>query len=180
MIIATLFLLQELSVPEDTLPGTVVGQVEASDRDEGANGLVTYLLVGGNTFGCFGLNATTGHIYVVRPLDHEMNSTHVLTIRAIDSSGINPKSTLVRLTISVTDVNDCSPVFKEDPVSGNRIRKVYASFGYSQCSQNAFEWPRIGRYELGYSPVRSLAPLTHLLAPHRSLRSCASLHSLVC
>ena len=89
----------------------------ASDRDEGANGLVTYLLVGGNSFGCFGLNATTGHIYVIRPLDHEMNATHVLTIRAIDSSGINPKSTLVRLTISVTDVNDCSPVFYEDPVS---------------------------------------------------------------
>ena len=101
---------------EDTLPGTVVGQVLASDRDTGANGLVTYLLVGGNTFGCFGLNATTGHIYVVRPLDHELNATHVLNIRAIDSSGINPKSTLVRLTISITDVNDCSPVFKEDPV----------------------------------------------------------------
>ena len=45
---------------EATAPGTVVGQVLASDRDEGANGLVTYLLVGGNTFGCFGLNATTG------------------------------------------------------------------------------------------------------------------------
>ena len=108
---------QELSVSEDTPPGTVVGQVMASDRDEGANGLVTYLLVGGNSFGYFGLNATTGHIYVVRPLDHEMNDTHVLTIRAIDSSGINPKSTLVRMTITVTDVNDCPPVFKEDPVS---------------------------------------------------------------
>ena len=57
-----------------------------------------------------------GQIYVVRPLDHEMNSTHSLVIRALDSSGINPKSTLVRITISIADVNDCAPVFKEDPV----------------------------------------------------------------
>ena len=65
-----------------------------------------------------------GQIYVVRPLDHEMNSTHSLVIRALDSSGINPKSTLVRVTISIADVNDCAPVFKEDPVRRGEMASI--------------------------------------------------------
>ena len=47
-----------VSVGEDTLPGTVVFTLTASDPDAGQNGIVMYEIIAGNEKGMCGLSET--------------------------------------------------------------------------------------------------------------------------
>ena len=105
-----------ITVTENTRPGTSVGSVKAVDADSGENGRVTYWIKNGNLFGTFGVNRTTGDIIIAREVDYEMCSSYIIQIEARDNSVVNPKSSNVRVNITVLDVNDNAPVFEENPV----------------------------------------------------------------
>ena len=103
-------------VVENTPTGSIVGRVEAYDKDGGENGRVSYYIVGGNHFGLFTVDTETGNIYTIQDIDFEQASSHTIAIKAIDNSAFNPKSSVITIKIFVIDTNDNAPKFEIDPV----------------------------------------------------------------
>ena len=104
-------------VREDTPPGTpnatLVNNLTTTDADVGINAEVVYSFAGGNVDNSFGINSTTGAIYIEKFLDFEVRNSYDLIVQATDK-GIPPQSSLTVVTITVMDVNDAPPVFVQD------------------------------------------------------------------
>ncbi|GFR61021.1 protocadherin Fat, partial [Elysia marginata] len=96
-------------VDELSAPGTVVGQVSASDDDSGSPGTVTHSLSGTGSAD-FGIDGTTGQITVVGSLDYTVTNLYNLIVTATDG-GSTARSDSVSVVIRVVDVNNNSPVF---------------------------------------------------------------------
>jgi len=110
-------------VPENAPAGTRVAHLPVLRvRGEGVAGLpVHYSIVEGNKGGAFaleetydtdnGTNASHPGVRVVtkKPLDRERTAEYTLTIQAVDDMAID--RALVKVSISVLDENDNSPVF---------------------------------------------------------------------
>ncbi|CAK6445874.1 unnamed protein product [Pipistrellus nathusii] len=99
-------------VKEDAAVGSWVHHVTAHDPDEGRNGRVTYSLLSGNENMAFRLDESSGLLTTTCSLDYETKTQHVLTLLAVDD-GVPTLSSSQTLTISVLDVNDEAPVFKQ-------------------------------------------------------------------
>ncbi|XP_032559239.1 protocadherin gamma-A10-like [Chiroxiphia lanceolata] len=95
-------------VPEDVPVGSTLVTVTATDADEGLNGQVRYSLkkVSDMASDIFRLNAETGEITLLRSLDFEEGNYYELEVQAHDGGGLFDT---VKVTISVTDVNDNVP-----------------------------------------------------------------------
>uniref|UniRef100_A0A671TBK8 Protocadherin Fat 4-like n=1 Tax=Sinocyclocheilus anshuiensis TaxID=1608454 RepID=A0A671TBK8_9TELE len=112
----------DIEIEENTLSGADVLQVFASDADEGTNGQIHFSIAGGNansdfridsvTENSFSINRATGEIRTTRPLDREKVAQYSLRVKATDR-GSPPKSTAVKVLISVLDVNDNAPRFSK-------------------------------------------------------------------
>ncbi|XP_061692666.1 protocadherin-15-like [Syngnathoides biaculeatus] len=85
----------------------LVGQVKATDPDAGANGQVGYRVVNHPDLFVIGAN---GSIYTRAPLDRELRSGYELVIEASDEA-VDPRRTALTVTVTVTDIDDNSPVF---------------------------------------------------------------------
>ncbi|XP_053564600.1 protocadherin Fat 3 isoform X2 [Bombina bombina] len=95
---------------ESTSIGTELIQVEARDKDLGPNGEVTYSILTDTKK--FGINSSSGVVYVADQLDRESVSNYTLKIEARDSAENGQQLfSVVTLKIYLEDVNDCSPVF---------------------------------------------------------------------
>lgn len=124
-------------VPEDVVPNAAVLQVTATDRDKGSNALVHYSIVSGNTRGHFYIDAQTGMLDVVTPLDYEVTKEFTLRIRAQDG-GRPPLSNISGLvTIQVLDVNDNAPIFVSTPFQATVLENV--PIGYSVIHVQAID-----------------------------------------
>ncbi|XP_025912635.1 cadherin EGF LAG seven-pass G-type receptor 2-like [Apteryx rowi] len=116
-------------VPEDVAPNSAVLRVTATDRDKGSNALVHYSIISGNTRGHFYIDAQTGAVDVVSPLDYEASKEYTLRIRAQDG-GRPPLSNISGLvTVQVLDVNDNAPIFVSTPFQATVLENV--PVGYS-------------------------------------------------
>lgn len=113
--------------------GYVLYDCNAIDRDSEERGLVTYHIK--NTTGHFTIHPTSGELKTNGSLDYESASHHVIYIEASDN-GKPPLSSMMKLSVSVTDVNDNTPMFynnsyvirvKEDAQIGNSLLTVNAS-----------------------------------------------------
>ncbi|XP_067685434.1 protocadherin Fat 4-like [Haliotis asinina] len=96
-------------VPENSVVGHVVIDLDATDTDSGPDGQLTYSIISGS-LGKFVIDPSTGVVTVGDVLDAESVSSYTLTIQATDA-GTNPSSlsgTYI-LTVSVTDMNDVTP-----------------------------------------------------------------------
>lgn len=104
----------EASIPEDTEPGTSVLTVKAAEDDSGINvAKISYAIKYGNSQSLFRIGRRSGIIEVnKRGLDYEKIKSHLLGVEARDDS--TNKSVVVRVNITITDVNDNSPVFDPD------------------------------------------------------------------
>jgi protocadherin Fat 1/2/3 len=98
--------------PENTMRGTTVVALNATDPDAGANGRVTYSL--DTDTADFALDTTTGLLSVARPLDREAVEYYDLRVRAVDGSPDAPMSSVAAVRVRVLDVNDVPPVFSAD------------------------------------------------------------------
>ncbi|XP_074100856.1 cadherin-related tumor suppressor fat [Cotesia typhae] len=99
-------------VMENMVPpgGGFVIQVKAYDADTPPyNDQVRYFLKEGDT-DLFRINASTGDIFLLRPLDREMIPDYTLTLVAMDT-GSPPLTGSGVLKVIVLDVNDHSPEF---------------------------------------------------------------------
>uniref|UniRef100_A0A4W6BX21 Cadherin domain-containing protein n=1 Tax=Lates calcarifer TaxID=8187 RepID=A0A4W6BX21_LATCA len=104
----------DIEIEENTLTGTDVIQVFASDADEGTNGQIRFTISGGNTNSDFRIDSVTGVISVAKQLDREARSSYSLVVQAADR-GSSPRVDRATVNIMLLDVNDCSPVFELSP-----------------------------------------------------------------
>lgn len=101
-------------VSEAAPKGTVVGEVFASDRDQGDDGVVYYLIFGMSRKKGFGINETTGQIYVTGALDREKEEKISLRVLAKNAGSIRGADIdEVFVNITVLDAND-PPVFTQE------------------------------------------------------------------
>uniref|UniRef100_A0A8C9R2R5 Protocadherin 9 n=1 Tax=Scleropages formosus TaxID=113540 RepID=A0A8C9R2R5_SCLFO len=106
-----------ISIPENTLINSRFAIPSATDPDTGFNSVQHYeLLNGQNTFGLDIVETPEGEkwpqLIVEQNLDREQKDTYVMKVKVED--GGNPqKSSTAILQVTVTDVNDNRPVFKE-------------------------------------------------------------------
>ncbi|KAL5018742.1 hypothetical protein ScPMuIL_004464 [Solemya velum] len=96
---------------DEGLSNEFVGTVNAGDADEQGTGRsqVTYRLQ--STL--FTINSATGEIRTVQPLDYETQTQHILDVQALDSAP-DARSTFVKVTVNVNDVQDSVPLFTQD------------------------------------------------------------------
>uniref|UniRef100_A0A8B9F4D3 Cadherin domain-containing protein n=1 Tax=Amazona collaria TaxID=241587 RepID=A0A8B9F4D3_9PSIT len=107
------------------------------DNDNGSNALVHYSIVSGNTRGHFYIDAQTGALDVVTPLDYEVSKEFTLRIRAQDG-GRPPLSNISGLvTVQVLDVNDNAPIFVSTPFQATVLENV--PLGYSVIHVQAID-----------------------------------------
>ncbi len=64
-----------------------VVKVSATDEDSGVNSAITYAIDAGNEDERFGIDATSGQITLVRPLDRETIDSYTLVVTASDGTG---------------------------------------------------------------------------------------------
>ncbi|CAG9534070.1 unnamed protein product [Cercopithifilaria johnstoni] len=100
--------LYQISVLEETLPGTVIGEVKA----EGSLP-INYSVYSGDSDYFFAIDAKNGEINVAQYLDVDKWEQLLLNIQArMDGGGVNYTQVLIKLT----DTNDNAPVFEMDKV----------------------------------------------------------------
>ncbi|KAK0418966.1 hypothetical protein QR680_013879 [Steinernema hermaphroditum] len=96
-------------VPEDAKPMTELITLKAHDPDTGFNGKVSYRIdYGVGQEKVFGINPTTGTVYVKEALDREEKSEYFLTIIASDQ-GAPGQTSNATLQIRILDINDNAP-----------------------------------------------------------------------
>ena len=93
---------------EDVLSGSLIGTIQAYDRDVAPFNKVSYKFQ--STSQPFVIDTNSGDIRTVSQLDYETTSSYTLTAIATDS-GNPPKTAQALVSIIVTDVNDNTPVF---------------------------------------------------------------------
>ena len=98
---------KNVSVEENTLPGTNIFQVRATDADYGNNSVITYSLLPSENAGKFSIDAASGNITVVGDLNRENTSVITLGINATDGTF----TVTSELFVFITDVNDNKPTF---------------------------------------------------------------------
>ena len=105
------------TVDENTPPGTLVGSaVTATDAD---GDVLTYSLSGTDA-SSFGINSSTGQLFLKDPLDYETKSIYEVTVRVSDD---NNASIDVDLTIVVNNVDEAGmvAVSSEQPQAGTAV-----------------------------------------------------------
>ncbi|XP_062342268.1 protocadherin gamma-A11-like [Osmerus eperlanus] len=103
-------------IPENVLPGTVVGIINVQDEDSGVNKQVRCSIQQNVPFK---LNPSIKNYYslvTTSELDRELISDYNITITATDE-GSPPLSSSKTIHLSVSDVNDNPPVFEEQSYS---------------------------------------------------------------
>uniref|UniRef100_A0A669BZ23 Protocadherin Fat 4 n=1 Tax=Oreochromis niloticus TaxID=8128 RepID=A0A669BZ23_ORENI len=112
-------------ISESAPKGTVVGEVFASDRDQGEDGVVYYLIFGRSRKKGFGINKRTGQIYVTGTLDREKEEKVSLKVLAKNAGSIRGADIdEVFVNITILDAND-------PPVFTNELYDVQVSEGLS-------------------------------------------------
>ncbi|XP_061557950.1 LOW QUALITY PROTEIN: protocadherin-16-like [Phycodurus eques] len=115
---------------EDAAEGSQVLMVSATDADDDVNGKVVYFL-SHEAHGAFAVDEQTGRITTSAPLDREKQASYSFQVFAADLSPASPRNSSAQVTITITDVNDNTPVFVQDPlvieVSSRRSQRVLAT-----------------------------------------------------
>uniref|UniRef100_A0A8C5KAA0 Protocadherin gamma subfamily B, 1 n=1 Tax=Jaculus jaculus TaxID=51337 RepID=A0A8C5KAA0_JACJA len=107
----------ELEISESALPGVKFSLDSAQDADVESNSLKKYTINPNPHFSLSTKESPDGSKYpelqLETPLDREHQSSHRLTLTAVDG-GTPPLSSTSQIWIKVTDANDNAPVFSQD------------------------------------------------------------------
>ncbi|MBK7172698.1 MAG: cadherin domain-containing protein [Bacteroidales bacterium] len=123
---------QSFSIAENSLTGTIIGNVVASDPNTGQQ--ISYTILSGNTSGAFSINPATGQLTVLNSavLNFEATSTFSLLIEVEDNGSVS-LSSQATITISLTDVNESPNIsnqsfsIAENSMNGTSVGLVAAS-----------------------------------------------------
>ncbi|XP_035391622.1 protocadherin gamma-A1-like [Electrophorus electricus] len=97
------------TITENSIKGSILTTVNASDADEGSNSHVTYYIsdtVDNHVANTFLLNQHTGELFLNGQIDYEKASHYELDIQARDEGGLSDSC---KVNIDVLDVNDNKP-----------------------------------------------------------------------
>ncbi|XP_036372951.1 protocadherin-10a isoform X1 [Megalops cyprinoides] len=100
-----------VNLPENSPPGTLVIQLNATDMDEGQNGEIVYSFSSHNSQRVrelFNIDARTGRIEVIGEVDYEESNTYQLYVQAKDL-GPNAVPAHCKVLVKLIDVNDNTP-----------------------------------------------------------------------
>ncbi|KAM9795044.1 cadherin-related family member 2 [Neosynchiropus ocellatus] len=102
-----------LNVTEHTAEGTTIATITATDPDTMDAGKLVYSLLPESILEYFDVTPSSGVVYVKNQnlLDREVRSLYSATLQARDTGG---KLGTTTLDITLTDINDQSPVFNRD------------------------------------------------------------------
>ncbi|XP_053363533.1 protocadherin Fat 3a isoform X2 [Clarias gariepinus] len=110
-------------IPENTPIGTEVIQVEATDKDQGSNGEIQYSLL--TSTSQFGINSSSGIVYVAGQLDHESMPSFLLKVEARDRAERSAqKFSVTTLHVELVDVNDCPPAFIPSVINARALEDL--------------------------------------------------------
>lgn len=148
--------LRYFSVREDAEPATVIGSVSVSDI-----GRFQYTITEGDGSIYFGIDSTSGNIYVNQPLDYESSIQYFLVVRVEDfgpSVGVNIS---MLVSVMVEDVNDHTPWFPDKLLMfGVKEDAAVGSLAYAFHARDADgTFPNSDiRYTLTFDPEFSGSP----------------------
>ncbi|CAK6972385.1 protocadherin-23 [Scomber scombrus] len=144
---------RRFSVREDVEPATVIGSASISDK-----GKFHYSITEGDGSVHFGIDSSSGDIYINQPLDYESAVQYLLVVRAEDvglAPGVNVS---VLVSVTVEDVNDHTPWFpdklvmfglREDVAAGSLVFAFNARDADGTFPNSAL------RYSLTFDPGHS-------------------------
>uniref|UniRef100_A0A8C3G2B0 Protocadherin 11 Y-linked n=1 Tax=Cyclopterus lumpus TaxID=8103 RepID=A0A8C3G2B0_CYCLU len=128
-----------ISIPENTAINTRYPVPSAFDPDVGINGIQHYELVKVSEFGLDIIETPEGdkwpQLIVQQNLDREQKDTFVMKIK-VEDGGNPPKSSTAILQVTISDVNDNRPVFKDSELEvtvpenapvGTSVAQLHAS-----------------------------------------------------
>uniref|UniRef100_A0A3P8WJC5 Cadherin-23 n=1 Tax=Cynoglossus semilaevis TaxID=244447 RepID=A0A3P8WJC5_CYNSE len=113
-----------VKIPENINAGATVILVNATDLDasrEFGQASLIYSLEGSSQFR---LNSRSGEITTTALLDREHKSEYILIVRAVDG-GVGPqqKTGIATVNITILDINDNAPMWKDEPYHANVVEK---------------------------------------------------------
>lgn len=140
----------EVSVSEDEPAGFIILTLEATDNDVGINARITYALSGENSNEFQRITHSNGSVSIAlaNELNRERLSNYNLTLRAIDG-GIPEMDNFITVLVTVLDVNDNCPEFREPRYS--EIIPENIAIGTTILSVEAFDRDLGGQTQLIYS-----------------------------
>ena len=123
-----------ISIPEDTRVGTALHTFSASDDDGDID--LHYTVIEGSD--SVAVDGVTGVLYLAASLDRETSNHFNVTVQAGDVDAVNPLTSISHLNVSITDINDNSPVFTSPVyfVSLVETTSIGSSFSLPVCTDN--------------------------------------------
>ncbi|XP_075061477.1 protocadherin gamma-B5-like [Mixophyes fleayi] len=101
-----------ISVPEDSIPGTLIALINVHDEDSGSNGAVTCQILNRLPFDLILTSLNYYKLITAAPLDREKVSEYNIRIMAEDD-GSPSLSTNKSIHLVISDVNDNPPMFHQ-------------------------------------------------------------------
>uniref|UniRef100_A0A8D3E5A0 Cadherin, EGF LAG seven-pass G-type receptor 3 n=1 Tax=Scophthalmus maximus TaxID=52904 RepID=A0A8D3E5A0_SCOMX len=98
----------EVLVKENSVVGSVVAQITATDPDEGANAQIMYQIVEGNIPEIFQMDIFSGELTSLIDLDYEARNEYVIVVQATSAPLVSRATVRIRLV----DENDNRPTLK--------------------------------------------------------------------
>ncbi len=158
---------QEFTIEENSLTGTFVGAVDASDPDEGQ--VVSFEIIDGNDDLSFSITASTGILSVNDPekLDYEAVQQLTLTLSVSDSHKKDPLETSAKVRINLTDENEFTPLIEsqtfeldENPAQGFEIGTIVAT---DEDSHQTLQYSIVEASDSGYFHLDSSTGILSIL-----------------
>ncbi|XP_072276680.1 cadherin EGF LAG seven-pass G-type receptor 3 isoform X2 [Pyxicephalus adspersus] len=122
----------EVYVKENSIVGSVVGRIKATDPDEGPNAQIMYQIVEGNIPEIFQMDFFSGELTALIDLDYEAKSEYVIVVQATSA----PLVSRATVHIKLIDQNDNTPILKNFQILFNN---------YISNSSNTFPSGVIGK-----------------------------------
>ncbi|XP_063282292.1 cadherin EGF LAG seven-pass G-type receptor 3 isoform X2 [Pelobates fuscus] len=98
----------EVFVKENSIVGSVVGRIKATDPDEGPNAQIMYQIVEGNIPEIFQMDFFSGELTALIDLDYETKAEYIIVVQATSA----PLVSRATVRIKLIDQNDNSPILK--------------------------------------------------------------------
>ena len=99
-----------ITIPENSIPGTPIFNIPATDEDSTTNGLLRYYTTSGNSENKFTLDEDTGVYSVADYLDREITGSYSIAFTVVDLGPVSFSVSAI-LEIEIEDINDNAPTF---------------------------------------------------------------------
>ncbi|MFT7807568.1 protocadherin-23 isoform X1 [Arapaima gigas] len=157
---------RHFSVREDMRPGTIIG---ALDLPEHHHGKMHFSISEGDGALHFGIDSSSGDLYVRQELDYESTPRHLFWVRVEHGSQGSLLNRSLLVIVSVEDVNDHAPWFPDDIITfgleenlpvGTSIYTFHAQDGDSSIANGALRYSITSEPEVPFLVDPSSGTLT--------------------